>query len=303
MPKNFPLRHPRIIHSSEYAYRIRQMLPKASQPYRVAVVGAGQSAAEIFNNVQALYPNSKTWMIMRPEFLRPSDDSPFVNSVFNPEYIDCLFPKSAKYRNSLLTEARATNYGVVRLNLIEELFERMYEQKRRLGADETQWPHRILGGRQISGIECRGEAMELRVRRAYDEGAADGFVDEAHDDEVLEADVVIAATGYQRNAHIHMLRDAWDMLPKSQPAGPDFGKGISGWKVDTDQGERKMAVGRDYRVKFAPGAVADGSGIYLQGCCEGTHGLSDTLLSVLATRSGEIVESIFGSQPGRAEGK
>lgn len=76
LPKSFPLKHPRVIHSSQYAHQIRKILPKANNPYRVAVVGAGQSAAEIFNNVQHLYPNSKTWLVMRPEFLRPSDDSP-----------------------------------------------------------------------------------------------------------------------------------------------------------------------------------------------------------------------------------
>jgi L-ornithine N5-oxygenase len=32
----------------------------------------------------------------------------------------------------------------------------------------------------------------------------------------------------------------------------------------------------------------------LQGCNESTHGLSDTLLSILATRGGEMVNSIFG---------
>ena len=76
LPKSFPLKHPRVIHSSQYANQIRQILPKANNPYRVAVVGAGQSAAEIFNNLHHMYPNSKTWLVMRPEFLRPSDDSP-----------------------------------------------------------------------------------------------------------------------------------------------------------------------------------------------------------------------------------
>lgn len=75
LPEGFPLEHPRVIHSSEYT-RVRQMLPKANGSYRIAVVGAGQSAAEIFHNLPTLYPNSKTWLVMRPEFLRPSDDSP-----------------------------------------------------------------------------------------------------------------------------------------------------------------------------------------------------------------------------------
>ncbi|KFZ18580.1 hypothetical protein V501_01136 [Pseudogymnoascus sp. VKM F-4519 (FW-2642)] len=39
--------------------------------------------------------------------------------------------------------------------------------------------------------------------------------------------------------------------------------------------------------------VADTAGVWLQGCNERTHGLSDTLLSILAVRSGELVRSIF----------
>ena len=35
--------------------------------------------------------------------------------------------------------------------------------------------------------------------------------------------------------------------------------------------------------------------IYLQGCAEATHGISDTLLSVIAVRSGEVVEDIWKS--------
>lgn len=76
IPKSFPRKHPRVIHSSQYAKLIPQLLTQANAPYRVAVVGAGQSAAEIFNNVQTLYPNSKTYLVMRQEFMRPSDDSP-----------------------------------------------------------------------------------------------------------------------------------------------------------------------------------------------------------------------------------
>ncbi|KAM5342802.1 hypothetical protein ACJ41O_013768 [Fusarium nematophilum] len=273
LPQSLPAKHPR------------------DAPYRVAVIGAGQSAAEIFNNVQSLYPNSKTWLIMRQEFLRPSDDSPFVNSVFNPEYIDNLWPRSAKSRQNFLTEARATNYGVVRLGLIEHLYEKMYDQKREISDDETQWPHRILSGREITSVEPKGDALEIRVQHVQD-GPLAGLIN-ASDAEVLEADLIVAATGYQRTAHVDMLKGAWSMLPKTDEQRNEFNKGVNGWNVETKEGARKLAVGRDYQVQFAPGTVAENSGVWLQGCCEGTHGLSDTLLSVLATRSGEMVESIF----------
>ncbi|KAM3442845.1 hypothetical protein NHJ13734_002169 [Beauveria thailandica] len=289
-PKSFPVKHPRILHSSQYAYMVPQILTDKNAAYKVVVVGAGQSAAEIFHNIQNLYPNSSTQLVMRQEFLKPSDDSPFVNSIFNPEYIDALFPKSAKGRSEFLVDARATNYGVVRLELIEELFERMYSQKRVLGPDERTWPHRIMGCRQISNIEPHGDRLEVKIH-----GLSDGIVNSA-DEEILSADLIIAATGYQRNAHIDMLKSTWEMLPKAVPGTAMFNKGVTGWNVDTEQGERKLAVGRDYRVQYKAGSVAGDAGIWLQGCCEGTHGLSDTLLSVLATRSGEMVQSIFGTE-------
>lgn len=76
IPRGLPASHPRIIHSSQYAHLVPKLLPQSAAPYRVAVIGGGQSGAEIFHNIQKLYPNSRTHLIMRSEFLKPSDDSP-----------------------------------------------------------------------------------------------------------------------------------------------------------------------------------------------------------------------------------
>lgn len=76
IPKPLPAKSPRVIHSSQYAYMLPQILKDRNAPVKVAVIGAGQSAAEIFNNVSNLYPNSKTYMVMKQEFIKPSDDSP-----------------------------------------------------------------------------------------------------------------------------------------------------------------------------------------------------------------------------------
>lgn len=76
IPRGLPANHPRIIHSSQYAHLVPKILTQSAAPYRVAVIGGGQSGAEIFNNIQKLYPNSRTHLIMRSEFLKPSDDSP-----------------------------------------------------------------------------------------------------------------------------------------------------------------------------------------------------------------------------------
>lgn len=203
-----------------------------------------------------------------------------------------MYPRSAEHRHNLLAEARATNYGVVRLELIEHLYERMYDQRRELGVDEKTWPHRILGGRQITTVEPLDDSsLELTVETLPDVRRAtttDSSNAVGGDDaiEKLEVDLVIAATGYQRTAHVDMLRDSWDLLPKAAPMPSSkkaLRRGIAGWDVETDQGERKLAVGRNYQVQFKPESVAAGSGVWLQGCCEGTHGVSSSLSPFVST--------------------
>ncbi|KAK4447271.1 L-ornithine N(5)-monooxygenase [Podospora aff. communis PSN243] len=296
IPKSLPAKSPQVIHSSQYAQYVPQLLSDSSAPYRVAVVGAGQSAAEIFNNVQNLYPNSKTYLIMRSEFLKPSDDSPFVNSIFNPEYIDRIYPKSSAYRAAFLDDARATNYSVVRLELIEHLYEKMYHQRRILGVDEKKWPHRILAGRKLVNVNEKGDKLQVKVALSLP-GEVERQDGPLLEEEDLEVDLIICATGYQRRAHVDMLKDLWSLLPENAENGSVQVARKDRWLVETeDARQRVLEVARNYGVRFTPGAVSPESGVWLQGCCEATHGLSDTLLSVLSTRSGEMVGSIFGKR-------
>lgn len=75
MPPGLP-QDPRIMHSSKYCTTLPAMLRDESAPYNIAVLGSGQSAAEIFHDLQRRYPKSKTTLIVRDSALRPSDDSP-----------------------------------------------------------------------------------------------------------------------------------------------------------------------------------------------------------------------------------
>jgi L-ornithine N5-oxygenase len=278
MPKSLPAKSPRVIHSSQYAYTVPKILTDRHAPYRVAVIGAGQSGAEIFNNIQTLYPNSKTYLVMRSEFLKPSDDSPFVNSIFNPEFIDELYPRSTNYRRHLIKDAKATNYGVVRLELIEHLFEKMYDQKREIGHDERQWPHRIMGGRRIVSVDEGKDGLQIKVCKAPpcdDEDEFEGALE--GDIENFDVDLIVAATGYKRDAHLDMLKGAWHLLPAAPEHEEAFG---DRWHVEAKSGKKVLEVGRDYGVRFSEGAVAPGSGVWLQGCCEGTHGVGPHPLSL-----------------------
>jgi L-ornithine N5-oxygenase len=98
--------------------------------------------------------------------------------------------------------------------------------------------------------------------------------------ELLAADAVVLATGYTRNMHVQMLKQC-QMLN---------GNANGEW-----------TIGRKYGVQLNPDVAGD-IGIWLQGCNESTHGLSDSLLSILATRSGELVESVFGERLSQQNG-
>lgn len=76
LPPPFPSNHPRVKHSSQFSYISTKILPDLERPYNVAVIGNGQSAAEIFDFIHAHYPNTRTRLLIKGGALRPSDDSP-----------------------------------------------------------------------------------------------------------------------------------------------------------------------------------------------------------------------------------
>lgn len=76
IPKPFPQQNARVIHTSGYRHQVPKVLEDPGQPYNVAVVGGGQSAAETFHDLHSRYPNARTVLIVRDSALRPSDDSP-----------------------------------------------------------------------------------------------------------------------------------------------------------------------------------------------------------------------------------
>lgn len=265
-PATFPAFHERILHSSEYNTRIEKVLPDKDKAYSIAVMGGGQSGAEVFNNLHERYPNATTRLIFRDSALRPSDDSPFVNEVFNPEAVDTFFEQPPDYRSRTLAKNKATNYSVVRLELIEKIYDDLYLQSIR-HPDQREWQHQILPLRDITGFSENGKRLTLKLTNLDPLSG--------NSTESMSFDALILATGYRRDAHNELLKNCQSI--NGSPSGV--------WEP-----------GRDYSLRLDDLQVEDGAGLWLQGCNEATHGLSDSLLSILSTRSGEMVDSIFGGQ-------
>lgn len=192
-----------------------------------------------------------------------------VNEIFNPEHVDELYVQSPEVRIAAIAQNKSTNYGAVRLELLEKIYGTIYEQRIKTN-EEEKWQHRILPFRHVRGFEDSPGDSRIWLQIRND---SSGFGESENSTmETLNVNAVFAATGYMRTAHEDLLRPAEHLRTGKE------------WKV-----------ARNYRVQFEPGRVSENSGVWLQGCNETTHGLSDSLLSILATRAGEVVESIFSS--------
>ena len=185
-----------------------------------------------------------------------------VNEIFDQARVSPFYALPADHRKQVIAENRATNYSVVRLDLLERIYEKLYHQRLH-HANEESWLHRIVGHSQLQNVrEGRDGQVALEFQNPRDGDAS----------HVCNVDFLIVGSGYARNAHQEMLKGVSYLFEGSAPD-----------------------VKRDYKIRMREGAVSPDCGIWLQGCCESSHGLSDTLLSILATRAGELVTSIFSS--------
>lgn len=240
----------RVFHSSSYLPSLDALGLMDAPSTRIAVIGRGQSAAEIVLDLHNRFAHAAVDMITRGPTLRPSDDTPFVNEIFNPDYTDFIFHQPAGVRKDILSEFKNTNYAVVDADLIQTLYATLYQQK-----VTGKMRFALLPMREVKQAASKADGIELTVLDILAGKARTALYH-----------AVILATGYERDNGNKLLGGLSAYLPS-------------------------LTVERNYRLKTTPELFPS---IYLQGYSEATHGLSDTLLSVLAIRAQEIASALLG---------
>ncbi|NIZ12303.1 lysine N(6)-hydroxylase/L-ornithine N(5)-oxygenase family protein [Phaeobacter sp. HF9A] len=245
-----------VVHSSAYLSTVKPRLAAAKRPLKVAVIGSGQSGAEIFYDLANDPTRPEVDFIFRSHALKPSDDSPFVNEIFNADFTSYVYRQPAPQRRALMEEYANTNYSVVDGDLIAQIYGLFYEQDV-TGGDA----YGLLRSTRVSAAEASDGKIRLMLC------PADGGGPESRD-----YDLVVLATGYQRRLGETLLAGLHDHITGAE-------------------------TGRTYQIGTAEGFSPR---IFLQGYCEDTHGLSDTLLSVLAVRVDEIAGELLCPRPDRS---
>jgi L-ornithine N5-oxygenase len=243
----------RIWHSSELAYRINGIDSSPLAPACVVVAGAGQSAAEVVEYLHRRLSGTEIWALVADLGFRPLDDSPYVNTIFDPARVDGHFDAPTDVKEQLTSEYHNAIYSVVDRDLIQTLYTRGYEEA-------------IGGAPRLRVVELSRLA---RARHVLDQVEIDI---ESRSSGVLQritADMLVLATGYQQIDPGELLRHTVAYCRKDS--------------------QGRLRVQRDYSLLTAPEVKA---AIYVQGPTENTHGATSTVLSNLACRAGEIAASI-----------
>lgn len=238
----------RCFHNHQFLFRIAEMPEPVHQ--RFVVVGAGQSAAEVVQYLHTNYPEAEVHSVFSRFGYSPADDSPYANRIFDPGTVDELHAAPTAERERLLELHRGTNYSVVDIELINELYATEYQE--RVRGERRLFMRRAS---EVSAVREDSDGIEVSVHSALD-----GLTD------TLVCDALVLATGFA-----------------ATPLDSLFGAAFPG--IGPDRG-----IGRDYRLDAGPDVRG---GIYMQGGTEKTHGLTASLLSNVAVRAGEILNSIL----------
>ncbi|MFF3705771.1 lysine N(6)-hydroxylase/L-ornithine N(5)-oxygenase family protein [Streptomyces phaeochromogenes] len=242
----------RVWHNSELLAKVDRL--EGTSPSRFIVVGAGQSAAENVAYLHRRFPGAEVCAVFSRYGYSPADDSSFANRIFDPAAVDEYFAAPENVKRRLMDYHGNTNYSVVDIDLIEDLYRQTYQEKV-LGTERL----RFLNVSRLTDVKETQDTARATVTSLV-----------TGEETVLDADVVVFATGYSPADPLGLLGEVADHCLRDD--------------------EGRVRVERDYRIVTDPELRC---GIYLQGGTEHTHGITSSLLSNTATRVGEILDSLL----------
>jgi L-ornithine N5-oxygenase len=244
----------KVIHSTWYSAATERLDPAA--PHRVAVIGGAQSAAEMLLATHQRFPRAQCTMVMRSVGLTAYGSSKFVNELYYPGFVDEFHAADPAARAQVLAQMHQTNYAGLAPDLLDGLYREIYLEK--------------LAGRRrlhlntmtdVLAARTDGEDIVLTLH--------DRLRDVRHE---LRCDVVMLGTGFVRDFP-RLVRGLADSLGLEQP--------------EVSRHYRLLTENNSHAGQYEPGAA------YLQGVNEATHGIADSLLSVLGARAGDLTEDLL----------
>ena len=167
-----------VCHASDYLLNKKEFSARKS----VTVIGSGQSAAEVFNDLlQNRNEEAELNWFSRPDRFFPMEYSKLTLELTSPEYVDHYHALPASKRESIL-KGQNSLYKGINYDLINSIYDTLYQQS----VDEENLPVTLSPCSELLSME---ETPDKRIRlHFYHTQQERGFTN--------VTDAVILATGY-----------------------------------------------------------------------------------------------------------
>jgi L-ornithine N5-monooxygenase len=261
IPKPFrSIRDPRVFHLSRY----KSSLSVTDRPEvrRIAVIGSSQSALEILLHVNDRHPDAEIHSIFRRFGYPLKDTNPFMSEIYFPEFTDFYYSAPPELKKRIDRDVYRTNYGACDMDVLEELYRRIYYQN--LRGERRFYVRRLT---EVRAAQATPEGIRLNLVNLASELASSEYFD-----------VVVLATGFM---NLGEGESNLRTLPILDGLAEELHFDASGC----------VQVDRDYCLALKP-RRGRGS-IVMNGLCETTHGMGDAgSLSLVSLRAQRIVKAL-----------
>ena len=225
---------------------------------RIAVVGGGQSGADIILNALSGHWGEfaeLSWLSRRPNF-QPLDESIFTNEYFTPEYVNYFYTLPEEVREREIATQKLPSDGIS-YHTLEDIYKQLYHR-----FDVLHQPRnvRLLPHRALDHIARNAAGdFSLQARHGLE-----------NCEEHFSADIVILATGYR-------------------PGLPDYLAPMLG-RIPYDR-EQHLPLQPNFNLRW------DGpeqNRIYAVNAGIHSHGSAEGQLTLTAWRSAKILNHLLG---------
>lgn len=158
---------------------------------KIAILGAGQSAAEVITYFHTLFPKTEIHTIFSRFSLTPSDSTPYSNRIFDPNVVDKWYRADESTRKLLLDYHKTTNYSAVDETLIDKIYNLEYQEL--ITGNKRIFFHNASN---LSHYQEDEEKVHLEITNNL-----------TQEIENLDVDVLICATGFVPNDIKKLLKN------------------------------------------------------------------------------------------------
>ncbi|MEN9391366.1 MAG: hypothetical protein RL017_664 [Pseudomonadota bacterium] len=230
--------------------------------YRFAVVGASQSAAEIFLELAVRFYNSTVHSYIRQFSFVLRDSSPFSYEVYFPEFIDEYYNASDAAKLSLNRHLRRTNYSSVDIEVLDKINIKMYEES--------------LSSKSRLKIKRNSEILETSYKNQIVSIKSKNTINS--NESTLDYDFLVVCTGFKDLGKGENREELPPLLHK-----------FASKLVLKDTESMSRYISENYEL-FFNGITTP---VYLNGLCETSHGMGDSgSLGLVSIRANRILNSL-----------